>query len=204
VATAETAFLWRRLYLRKVVAAHLGVDPASVPLGWRCHRCGDGDHGRPVLAGPASLSVSAASSEDVVAVAVARGATVGVDIESVRPGLPATDLLAALSPAERTQLSTGAGSPAEASRRALMAFVRKEALLKLEGTGLSRDPRRLHVGTAPVVHGWQATRSRAGYWADVDAGALEGYVGALAMSRQPAALNIVIESIGGDHDSWHL
>ncbi|MGH8990602.1 MAG: 4'-phosphopantetheinyl transferase family protein [Acidimicrobiia bacterium] len=197
VAAAKTTFLWRRLYLRVVAARRLGTDPQSLSLGWRCHRCGESDHGRPVLAHRGDVSLSTASSGGLVAVAVAVGATVGVDIESVRPGLSAADLDAVLSPDERSRLSVNAGSPGEAARQALVAFVRKEALLKLAGTGLSGDPRRLDVAGGPLARGWRVI-SGGGCWTDVDLRPLDGHVGAVALSRIPVALSVVLEPVGGD------
>ena len=62
--------------LRRVLAGHLGTEPARLTFGrQRCPACG-GPSGKPVLAsdGP-GLSFSLAHSGDAVAIAVARGSS---------------------------------------------------------------------------------------------------------------------------------
>ncbi|MBS0215745.1 MAG: 4'-phosphopantetheinyl transferase superfamily protein [Proteobacteria bacterium] len=108
---------------RLVVARVLGRDPARVEIGRMAS-------GMPMVAGLPNVATSLSHADDFVAIAVARDAgMIGVDIEAI----------------EHESLLNGlAGNvlhPQEAGRgEALIdAWVRKEAVLKAVGSGLSID-----------------------------------------------------------------
>lgn len=145
--TDRSRFLAGRVLLRLVVGAELGVPARSVPLETACWRCGAA-HGKPRLAGPAGrLSFSVAHAGERVMVAVACGATVGVDIEPVRLVASGPDLGAvALTDSERA--TVGALPEPEQPRAVATYWTRKEAVLKATGWGLAVHPASLSV-TAP-------------------------------------------------------
>lgn len=128
------------LLARQAVAEACAVDPGAVRVRRRCPRCGSTGHGAPWAEraddGPVPhLSMSRTS--DLVVVALADG-PVGIDVERVGA---ADDRLAdsALADDER---------PAAGPHGVLRTWVRKEAVLKAAGTGLSVDPRTLRVSDA--------------------------------------------------------
>lgn len=106
--------------------------------------------GKPELAGAAGagLRFSLAHARSIVACAVARSGTVGIDVEEI-PGAPLEPTLLAecCTPAERAQLGA---LPAE---EAVAAFARlwtlKEAVMKALGTGLAQPPDRIACALDP-------------------------------------------------------
>lgn len=128
-------FLAGHALLRRVLGHHLGVDPAAVPIVNRCDRCG-GSHGRPRVVSRDRVEVSLSHTGDCVAVALTRGARVGVDVEPVRPRV-ATEALArrVLTP---TEAAAWRRTRAHDRPRVLLRFwTRKEALTKALGLGLA-------------------------------------------------------------------
>lgn len=90
--------------------------------------CGGTDHGRPRLEGTADLSLSVSYSGRFVAAAICESAAVGVDIERRRPGLfGIASLLEADGEEECATLDD-----------LLRMWVRKEAVLKSTGEGITR------------------------------------------------------------------
>jgi 4'-phosphopantetheinyl transferase len=126
-------FLTGRALIRGVAAAALDVSPGSVTLDSSCFDCGK-PHGKPRIVG-SSLEVSVSHSGEWVALAVASGTPVGVDVEEVR----GTDVdgLAGIcfSPAELTVFQS---LPPEERQGAFFTYwARKEAVLKATGKGMS-------------------------------------------------------------------
>ncbi|WP_340538113.1 4'-phosphopantetheinyl transferase family protein [Nocardioides sp. GXZ039] len=112
-------FVTGRMLLRTRAAAVLGLDPADVRVELRCPRCG-GPHGKPQVAG---LEASVSHAADRVVLAWRRSGPVGVDVERRQTWpaeIDAGDVLA----------------PGEDAEDLLATWVRKEAVLKLRGTGL--------------------------------------------------------------------
>ncbi|MFF8597580.1 4'-phosphopantetheinyl transferase family protein [Streptomyces sp. NPDC015232] len=172
--------------LRTVLGRVLDRDPVSLEFA-------AGPHGKPYLR-DGSVEFSLSHSGELVAVALALGAPVGVDVERVpEPGaeLP----LPVLSAAERAVFDRFPGPERSAAFAAY--WVRKEAVLKATGVGLRVDPARLTV-SAPdrpaELLDWrgreEAVRAGAGHEEavpphpsvrlyDLDAGS--GYRGAVAL-----------------------
>ncbi|GAA4982876.1 4'-phosphopantetheinyl transferase family protein [Kineococcus glutinatus] len=137
----RTRSLLNAALLRLAVPAETGTPAAAVDVVRRCGTCA-GPHGRPTLPGT-GLSVSLSHAGRRVVVALSRDGDVGVDVER-RTGLDAAALAGALAPQE------AAGDP-------LRLWVRKEAVLKATGEGLTVEPREVVVArgdgvAAPVAH----------------------------------------------------
>jgi 4'-phosphopantetheinyl transferase len=121
-----------RAGLRRILAAYLRADPASLDFSY-------GPAGKPELAGQPSTSglrFNLSHSEGWALLAVTRGRAVGVDLERMRAG---RDLAAIagrfFAPAEAAAL---AGFSPPLHEEAFFAiWTRKEALLKAFGAGLS-------------------------------------------------------------------
>jgi 4'-phosphopantetheinyl transferase len=134
-------FVWRRIILRRVIAARLGCRPAEVDLQAT-------PAGRPFVAG-SDLDVSVSHSRDVALIAVSGGRRrIGVDVEAVVP-MPDQQQIAeiALTSQERSELRRHDLS-CEAFYR---IWTCKEACLKAIGTGLRLDPRAVEIGIANLA-----------------------------------------------------
>ena len=164
----------RVVVARTLQAAAAALDvQVSDDVAHVCPRCGSDRHGRPFLPGHHDLEVSRSRAQGFPVVALALGARVGVDVEAVddaRFGEVGDVLLHAR---ERP------AGPDDVAR----TWVRKEALLKALGTGLSVDPRSIWLSgpqQPPTVLAWPP--SYAGTAATlVDLRLPTGLVGALAV-----------------------
>lgn len=169
-----------RAIVRLLLGAHLGVDPSAVRLTTTCARCGCAN-GKPRLAEPCGVTFSVSHSGDCVAVAIAWGIEVGVDVEETGPvdqGVAAC----VLCPDEWRP--GGAGFH--------LAWARKEALLKATGYGLSVAPSSVEFSPPhepPQLVRWSAKQSLRGpvSMRDLDAG--PGYAASLALlTDQPCTV----------------
>ncbi|WP_374253178.1 4'-phosphopantetheinyl transferase superfamily protein [Xanthobacter sp.] len=135
---------------RTLLGAALGLAPAAVPVV-------RGANGRPGLSVASDLDFNLTHSGSWVAVGLARGGTIGVDVEKAR-GL---DLWTRLAPDfmhddDRTRWS--ALPEADRAAAALRQWCGKEAVLKATGEGLAGDARgvRLPEGGGLVVRAGRA------------------------------------------------
>jgi 4'-phosphopantetheinyl transferase len=121
--------------LRTVLGNHLGWAPADLAIDRRCRVCG-GDHGKPWLPAAPDVHFSVSHSGSCVAVAIHRGAAVGVDVEKVERFEAAESLAEdVLAPEEQGEL---ARYPAEERSFAFTTYwSRKEAVLKATGEGVT-------------------------------------------------------------------
>jgi len=131
-------FVRCRALLRKLIAERTGGDAAAIAFRY-------GAHGKPELDG---IHFNVSHSENLAAIALTREQPVGIDVEAIdatREVLPLART--AFSPAERSALS------AMTSEQQILAFfrgwTRKEAYLKLLGTGFSLSPESFTVSLAP-------------------------------------------------------
>jgi 4'-phosphopantetheinyl transferase len=122
---------------RVVLGAATGVLPRHVEVDRTCPGCG-AQHGKPWLPMAPDLHLSLAHSGSCVAVAVARGSPVGVDVEAVVQLAPTDLALLAgetLAAEERADLDR---APEQHRARAFTTYwTRKEAVLKATGEGLA-------------------------------------------------------------------
>ena len=128
---ARDRFTAGRVLLRSTLAADLGVAPRSLSFSL-------GPHGKPALDPPifGAPAFNLAHTADVVALAVAPTAIVGLDLEVVAPR-PSADRIAErrFAPAEAAWL---AAQPAAGRTLAfLRLWTAKEAALKALGTGIA-------------------------------------------------------------------
>ncbi len=138
-----TARLVRR---REVLAGLLGVAAGELVL------VAD-ERGRPLVARPATdLDVSFSSSGRVGAVAVARGTSVGVDVEVRRPLRDAARLARRVATPGELAALTRLG-PDEFGGALLDLWSRKEAYVKATGEGLTGRLDELELGTADAAEG---------------------------------------------------
>ena len=133
-----------RALLRWLVARQIGGRADDVLITARCPDCGSA-HGRPTVDSAPHLGLSLARTDGRVLAAVGP-CPVGVDVEAVKPAAFDGVERVALTSAEQQLL---ARTPA-AEQSTLLArmWVRKEALLKLRGDGLRRDPATVSSGLA--------------------------------------------------------
>jgi 4'-phosphopantetheinyl transferase len=128
--------------VRAEVARVRGSAPAEVRVTRLCPRCGSTRHGRPSVAdhlGHPSLHVSVSRTGSLAVVAVTTAGEVGVDVEEVAAPAFLEDRVG-LHPAELATYPAGRAA----------TWVRKEAVLKALGLGLTVDPAALRM--SPPAH----------------------------------------------------
>ncbi len=176
--SARAHFVTVRCALRVLLARHLRVAPAQVPLT-------AGPHGKPAVAGGAGrLTFSVTHTDGLALLAVTRGRAVGVDAERVRPH---ADLRAVadrfFTPRERAALA--AWPDAQAFYR---VWTRREAALKATGAGLAG---RVEVDASAAPCGWliSVEGGAASGWRSLDLSAPPGVQAALVV-RGGAGLHV--------------
>jgi 4'-phosphopantetheinyl transferase len=113
--------------LRILAGRALGAGPAA--LAWR-----PGRHGKPELVPPWSgLHTSLSHSGDMVAVAVAAGRPVGVDVQHLVPGLDTVGLSARFFPPDEAEYVAAGPDARVRSDRFAYLWARKEAVVKAAG-----------------------------------------------------------------------
>jgi 4'-phosphopantetheinyl transferase len=138
-APVRRGFTAGRWLVRSVLAALTGERPEALELQ-------SGAHGKLFLVGRERLApcFNLSHSGDLVALALVRQGRIGIDIEAERP-LTDSALLARriLAPRERAWFESLPESAREAGL--LVAWTRKEAVLKAVGTGISGNLRSIEV-----------------------------------------------------------
>jgi len=131
-------FVRCRALLRQLIAEKTGGDAAAIAFRY-------GTYGKPELDG---IHFNVSHAENLAAIALTRERPVGIDVEAIdatREVLPLART--AFSPVERIAIE------ALTSEQQIAAFfrgwTRKEAYLKLLGTGFSLSPESFSVSLAP-------------------------------------------------------
>ncbi|HKX09477.1 MAG TPA: 4'-phosphopantetheinyl transferase superfamily protein [Stellaceae bacterium] len=163
-------FVGGRWLLRSVLAALTGAEARLLDIQ-------AGAHGKLFLVGHERLAASfnLSHSGDLLALALVRGRRIGIDIEAERP-LTDAALLARriLSPRERERYDA---LPMSARASALLvAWTRKEAVLKAVGTGVSGGLSTVEVLGDSVVRLGET-------WSVRSLGMPPGFHGAIAIDR---------------------
>ena len=143
--------------LRALLGRWLERDPAGL-------RFVLGEHGKPALAS-GELEFSVSHSGDLVAIAVAEGRAVGIDVERVRDVEEERVADRLFAPAEAEALRSLPA--AERTSEFFRLWTRKEAYVKALGTGIA-------TGLSEVGEGWTV----------VDLPVPPGYAGALAAAGE--------------------
>jgi len=179
----QRRFATGRGLLRELLGRLLGRDPASLRFEY-------GEKGKPSLAGSADLRFNLSHSQNSALVAVARGLELGVDIEACRPIDDAAMLVERFfAPAEREVFR----AVPEPDRLACFytGWTRKEAYVKARGDGLSLPTSAFEVEIAPGSEArlirFEQEPDEVERWSLVGLAPAEGFLGALAVDRSPAA-----------------
>jgi len=130
----QLRFLTGRTLIRAVAGRWLGVEPEAVRLDASCYDCGK-PHGKPTVVAPGAPEVSISHSGQRVALAIADGAPLGVDVEEIREAEVNDLARISFSAAERTAFAL---VPEPELRAAFFTYwSRKEAVVKTTGKGMS-------------------------------------------------------------------
>jgi 4'-phosphopantetheinyl transferase len=132
-----------RATLRAALARHVDSSPDAVALS-------RGRRGRPQLRDPAGLDFNVSHTDRVMVIAIARDATVGVDVER-RDRVINTAGIARRCLTRAEQQALADLSEDDARRRVLQLWTCKEAMSKATGDALSAPFRKLDVAHAPVL-----------------------------------------------------
>ncbi|RFF28751.1 MULTISPECIES: 4'-phosphopantetheinyl transferase superfamily protein [unclassified Wenzhouxiangella] len=172
----------QQFFLRLLLAAYLGCPGKSVQLV-------RSDRGKPMLAGEhadSRLRFNASHSGEWLAVAIADGVAVGIDIETERL-LPKSSLLARrfLSPEEGEWIS-GLDEPFR-SRQFLKQWTARESLVKARGCGLAGCLGEMVLDwQPPAIHRLPADWDNAGDMVLRSLSLPDGLVSHLSATRGPA------------------
>ena len=173
-------FIGGRWLLRSVLAAVTDVDARLLDVQAEAH-------GKLVLAGhnrwAASFNLS--HSGDLVALALVRGRPIGIDIEVERP-LTDAALLARRILGQREREHYEALPESARGPALLIAWTRKEAVLKAVGSGISGGLSTVEVLTDAVV----ADGAQTSHWSVHTLSMPAGYHGAIATERKAPRLVI--------------
>jgi 4'-phosphopantetheinyl transferase len=137
-------FIVARAWLRRLLAARLGVRPESVELAY-------GEHGKPMLArrcATSDLRFNVSHAEDVAVYAFSEGREIGIDIEFVRM-IADADHIAERFFSRYENETYLALDPSDRPLGFFNCWTRKEAFVKAFGDGLSHPLDRFDVSLAP-------------------------------------------------------
>jgi 4'-phosphopantetheinyl transferase len=182
VSEPRRQFVFGRGVLRQLLGACLNIDPVALVI---CCQ----PHGKPFLDVAGDLRFNLSHSGRMVAVALARGREVGVDIESIQR-LDDWPLLASriFSPRELGELKS---IPEPQQRAAFFnGWTRKEAYLKATGEGLTDNLLAVEVALAtgePKLLGLPAGPDAARRWAIHSMPLPPDFAGAVVFEKCPGS-----------------
>ncbi|HEV7371697.1 4'-phosphopantetheinyl transferase family protein [Arenibaculum sp.] len=180
----RNSFVLARGVLRHLLGRYLAVPAAAV-------RIGTGGHGKPEVEGPLEFNLS--HSGELVLMAFALRRRVGIDVERVEARIDPLGLARGFfAPGE---VATLEALPQERRLDAFFAcWSRKEAWLKVTGTGLSFPLRDFEVGleagSVDALHSVEGSQDAALRWQVSDLEVGSGYRAALATEGRGARLRL--------------
>ncbi|WP_291442105.1 4'-phosphopantetheinyl transferase superfamily protein [Desulfovibrio sp.] len=140
-----------RALARRLLYAAFGQDCATQDSAAVFARS---PYGKPFCPG-VSADFSISHSGSMVWVAFCRCASVGIDVERMRPLPDAAELTSQLHPQEQKDLLSL--PPSELQTAFYRCWTRKEAIIKAVGMGLSMPLQSFSVHTGPQESGWIAS-----------------------------------------------
>jgi len=192
-------FVVARGLLRIILGSELDRDPRELTFRY-------GPHGKPEMTvEPDTLGFNVAHSHELVAYALTKRATVGIDIEHVRDIDVETAARGFFSCSEQRELNSAA--PGLRRRMFYSGWVRKEAFLKALGTGLSFGAARFDVSLGTPARLARLPPGVDPDWQIYDFAPSVGYCGAIATRGQPPLVRVTrwacrlrgeLGSTGGD------
>ena len=177
-------YIAARVFLRTVLAAHLGIGPDAVRLV-------RGPTGKPMLGGcsaAADVRFNLSHSKGCAVCAVARRREVGADVERVRPFRDRARIVERLlSPGELDAYRALAPEVRDAAL--LRVWTCKEAYLKATGEGLTRPLREVEVVLDPrrpaALLAVGGSREVAGHWTMSEVTPAPGFT-CVVVAEEPA------------------
>jgi 4'-phosphopantetheinyl transferase len=144
MALSQRRYVVRRAVLRRLLAGYMALPPSAIRFRYA-------ERGKPLLAGgpdAAKLHFNVSDTGSRALMAFTRLGAVGVDLEAALP-IPDMAQVAErwFSAHEQAQLAQLDG--AAQVRGFYLAWTRKEALVKAEGTGIARELARFSVALLP-------------------------------------------------------
>ena len=190
VGDLRNHYVAARGMMRDVLGRYLGTSPQSLAFTYAAH-------GKPSLAAPwheTGLQFNLAHSHGAAILAVARGESVGVDIEQIRPMPNAGALMERFFAKE--EINEWKSLPDEQRLEAFFrGWTRKEAYLKAIGSGLSFPLDRfcisLDPSRPPQVLSIDGDPDEAARWWLASFDPAAGFVAALAMRGDQKAVAIL-------------
>ncbi len=173
-------FIIAHATLRTILGRYLNTDPGR--LNFR-----SGSFGKPYLAqesNPHDLRFNLSHSAGLALIAVARGRELGVDIERIRPEIMKDGIANRFfSPLETATLCA---LPDHLRTEAFFnCWTRKEAYIKARGEGLSLDPDKFDVSSAPgqpaAILGTRIDRDDISRWSMLELDVCAGYAAAIVI-----------------------
>lgn len=155
----RSRFVAAHAALRSLLSRHTGIEPSAIRFEYSERgkpRLGNDPRGR-----ASEIEFNLSHSSDLCLIAVARGASVGVDVEKVR-NLHNLDGLAATVLSARELGALNEVSPHRRVSTFFDLWVRKEAVLKATGEGLSKDLGAIDLHPAldsSAGQGWSLVRA---------------------------------------------
>jgi 4'-phosphopantetheinyl transferase len=170
------AFIASRGILRSILSKYLETPPAEIVFAY-------GERGKPCVTG-SPICFNLSHSGAMAAYAVARAATIGIDIEQIRETAGLEQIARRMFAAEETEELIG-GDPAHRLNAFYHCWTRKEAYIKAIGDGLGIPLGSFQVTLSPDVPAAivqiDGSAAKGAEWSLFDLAPSGGYAGALAV-----------------------
>lgn len=206
VKVRRDLFIYHRALVRHILASYAGIAPGDVPLTtsaegkplWDSLTAGVGNADN-------SLCFNLSHKHDLAILAVSRGRAVGVDLESLDPGMN-YDAVARQALSGREMLLYQRLLTDERPAATLRMWTRKEAFLKAIGVGLGRPLAQIEVtfslSESPQLLASGDHREAPGDWLLESWSPQPGWFAALATRRDGGSLHLRFHKATSLRD-WH-